>query len=148
MSFGSLLVVNGSLTYLVPENEREQLSDAFGSRSDGPVRVETPDGTIELPATAAAAVRHLLSELATGSEVHVLADAAELTTQEAAHLLGLSRTYIVRLIDQGKLPAHLVGTHRRLFAADVLAYQQQRSARLAAVAEVTGADTVAGVPYR
>lgn len=112
------------------------------------MRVQTADGTIELPATAAAAVWHLLAELATGAEVHVLADNAELTTQQAGDILGISRTYVVRLIDQGKLPAHLVGTHRRLLAADVLAYQQRRSTRLGAVAQVTEADDASGVPYR
>jgi hypothetical protein len=54
----------------------------------------------------------------------------------------------VRLVDQGKLPAHLVGTHRRLRATDVLAYQARRNARLEAVAEITEADVAAGVPYR
>lgn len=140
--------MTNTATYTVPDDEREQLSGALDSRFQGAVRVETPSGTIELPATAAAAVRHLLTELASGAEVHVLADNAELTTQEAADLLGISRTYLVRLVDQGKLPAHLVGTHRRLLAADVLAYQQQRAARLAAVAEVTAADIVSSVPYR
>lgn len=140
--------MTNAATYTVPDDERSQLSGALGHTFEGPVRVETPEGVIELPASAAAAVRHLLSELATGAEVHVLADNAELTTQDAADLLGISRTYLVRLIDQGKLPAHLVGTHRRLFASDVLAYQQRRSARLAAVAEVTAADVAVGVPYR
>ncbi len=103
---------------------------------------------MELPAAAADAVRHLLVELASGASVRVLVDDADLTTQQAADLLGISRTYVVRLIDQGSIPARLVGTHRRVRAADVLAYQARREARLRAVAQITEADVAAGVPYR
>ena len=110
--------------------------------------MQTEHGVVELPAAAAEAVRHLLVELATGAAVHVLADDTELTTQQAADLLGISRTYLVRLVDQGKLPAHLVGTHRRLDAADVLAYRARRDVRLSAVADITEADVATGVPYR
>ena len=52
------------------------------------------------------------------------------------------------MIDDGKVPAHLVGTHRRLSATDVLAYQAHRDARLEAVAAITKADEEVGVAYR
>lgn len=134
--------------YTVPPTEREQLSNALDDPGSGSVTVQTSTGMVELPAAAAAAVRHLLSELASGAAVHVLADNAELTTQQAADLLGISRTYLVRLVDQGTIPAHFAGTHRRLCAADVLAYQNRRAKRLDAVAEVTHADRTVGLPYR
>jgi excisionase family DNA binding protein len=136
-------------SYAVSGADRERLAVAFVEHeSSGPVVVQTDEGVVELPIAAAEAVRHLLVELASGSSVHVLADDAELTTQEAADLLGISRTYLVRLVDDGKVDAHLVGTHRRLRAADVLAYQAQRGSRLRAVANVTEADAAVGVPYR
>ncbi len=83
-----------------------------------------------------------------GGAVHLLTDDADLTTQEAADILGISRTYVVRLVDDAKIPAHLVGTHRRLRAADVLAYKARRDARLAGVDAIASADAAAGVPYR
>jgi excisionase family DNA binding protein len=142
--------VSKALPYAVTGTDRERLATAFprSGASSEPVKVETGDRVIELPAAAADAVRHLLAELASGASVHVLARDAELTTQEAADLLGLSRTYLVRLIDQGKLPARLVGTHRRVRVADVLAYQARRSARLQAVAEITRSDRAADIPYQ
>jgi excisionase family DNA binding protein len=77
--------------------------------------------------------------------VHLLTDDDELTTQHAADILGLSRTYVVRLIDQGNLPAHMVGTHRRLRANDVIAYRARRDDRLAAVAAISAADDDLGI---
>lgn len=146
---GTIAKVSNSTTYAVSGTDRERLASAFADpQSAGPVTIQTAGGAVELPTAAADAVRHLLIELASGASVHVLADDADLTTQEAADWLGISRTYLVRLIDAGKVPAHLVGTHRRLRASDVLAYQARRAARLEAVAAITQADEAAGVAYR
>ncbi len=65
--------------------------------------------------------------------MHVLVDDKDLTTQEAAELLGLSRTFVVRLIVRGKLAALFAGSHRRVRTAEALAYARRRQARLAAV---------------
>ena len=94
------------------------------------------------------AVEQLLTDLASGGVVHVLADDRDVTTQEAADVLGLSRTFVVRLIDSGKLPAHLAGTHRRVRVADVVAYADERRRRLDAVAAIADADQAAGIDYR
>jgi excisionase family DNA binding protein len=141
--------VSADAVFDVPDEERPRLA-GFVADSDGPrsVAVRTDEGEVELPPAAGRAVLALLSELASGTAVQLVPVDAELTTQEAADLLGLSRTYVVRLIDSGALPAHLVGTHRRLRAADVLAYKARRAERLAAVRAVTEADVEAGVPYR
>ncbi|MEO5679194.1 MAG: helix-turn-helix domain-containing protein [Acidimicrobiales bacterium] len=128
--------------------DRKRLAAAVGAPDDGaPMAIRTAGGEIELPPAARAAVRQLLEDLAAGTPVHLVSDDGELTTQQAGELLGISRTYVVRLVDAGKLPGHRVGTHRRLRVADVLAYKAKRDHALAGAAAVAEADVAAGVPY-
>jgi excisionase family DNA binding protein len=93
------------------------------------------------------AVRRLLEELASGSSVHLISVDTELTTQEAAELLGLSRTYLVRLVDQGVIPAQMAGTHRRLRTSDVVAFRDERARRHAALDDLARAEEELGLDY-
>lgn len=69
-----------------------------------------------------------------------------LTTQAAANLLGVSRPFLVGLLDQGKIPHHLVGSHRKVYFKDVKAYQENRDKeRRAAMEQVFGEIDQAGV---
>ena len=79
--------------------------------------------------------------------MHVVATDDEMTTQQAADVLGMSRTYVVRLIDQGTIPAHLVGTHRRLNAVDVLSYRQRRQEAIDGMQEIADADEELGLTH-
>jgi excisionase family DNA binding protein len=53
---------------------------------------------------------------------------AELTTVEAGKLLGMSRQFLIKLLERGEIPFHMVGSHRRMYARDVLAYKTKRDA--------------------
>lgn len=88
------------------------------------------DGTpsIEIPAPAAELLVRLLSEMAQGHAVTLIPIDAELTTQKAADLLGVSRPFIVKEIEAGHLPARKVGTHRRILFKDLMAYKHRTDA--------------------
>jgi excisionase family DNA binding protein len=126
------------------EDERRAVS---GLDETAEVRVTVGGTEITLPAVAGRAITRLLNDLASGASVHLITGDAELTTQEAADILGLSRTFVVRLIDQGDLKGHLVGTHRRLKATAVLEYKARRDARLASLADLTAIDEELGLDY-
>lgn len=73
-----------------------------------------------------AILKQVVAALSKGQSISILTRDQEVTTQQAAELLGLSRPTVVRLIDAGELPAHVPGTERRkLRLADVLAYREE-----------------------
>lgn len=88
--------------------------------------VHRGDGTTEaamLPAEAARVVRAVLDGLFAGRKVAVLAEDAELSPNEVAEIVGMSRPLVVRRMDAGELPFRWVGAHRRSLLADVLAFK-------------------------
>ncbi len=102
--------------------------------------------TLELPASAAAPLLAMLKAFAEGKPVSVHAADAEVTAQQAADLLNVSRPYLVGLVDKGVLPARMVGNQRRLPLKDVLAYKQDTQAkRRAALDELAKSDQELGL---
>lgn len=81
---------------------------------------------VTLPKQTAVWVRDLLEDLAEGRLVRPPEPDEEMTTQQVANLLGVSRPFVVKLIDDGKLPGHKVGTHRRVYTRDALAFKEKR----------------------
>jgi excisionase family DNA binding protein len=82
-----------------------------------------------LPPHIAQLIRQVLTCLAAGREVTISENLTELTPNEAADVLNVSRTYIIKLLDDGVLPYRLVGTHRRIPYADLLAHKTEVQAR-------------------
>ncbi|MCZ2111464.1 MAG: excisionase family DNA-binding protein [Dehalococcoidia bacterium] len=69
-------------------------------------------------------------DLAEGRGISIIPSDTELTTQQAADLLNVSRPHVIKLLDSGELPLlRKVGTHRRLRLHDVLEYRERRSKR-------------------
>ncbi|HHL7586577.1 DNA-binding protein [Klebsiella quasipneumoniae] len=81
---------------------------------------------IELPTSSLTLLMSILGELAAGNAVQVVPVHAELTTQEAANILNVSRPHMVKLLEEGKLPFHKTGRHRRVLFADLMKYKEQR----------------------
>jgi excisionase family DNA binding protein len=108
------------------------------------VRVRAEAGGAEqavvLPRQAFELFLEVLGQLANGNAVTILPVHAELTTQQAAELLNVSRPYVVSLLEEQVIPYRKVGSHRRLRAADVLAYKHRDEARRKQVLDELTAD--------
>jgi excisionase family DNA binding protein len=136
-----------SASFRASKAQRDQLRRALDAGAE--VIVEQPDGerlkSGELARFLAAAV----SELASGDEVVLLRGDAEISPAEAGTLLGISRQFVDRLIDNDKLPARrLPGSrHRRLRVADVVAFGESRDKRLALISDAVNTLVDGGAEY-
>src|ERR1039458_2156959 len=74
------------------------------------------DGTrLWLPRSAVLVLKEALRNIALGQSVALVPQTRQLTTQRAADLLGVSRPYLVKLLESGQLPYHKTGSHRRVY---------------------------------
>lgn len=81
---------------------------------------------VEVPTFALRLLGDILNELALGNTVKVVPVHAELTTQEAADMLNVSRPHLVKLLDEGQIPHTKTGSHRRIKFTDVMAFKAER----------------------
>lgn len=94
--------------------------------------------TVEAPKNIVSILKNIIDILAEGESVAIAAIEEQLTTQEAADILNVSRQYLVRLLSEGKIPFTKAGTHRRVLMKDVLAFKAQRDQkRRTALQELT-----------
>jgi excisionase family DNA binding protein len=100
--------------------------DAALAKDGGEVRLIVPSGKeLRLPEPVREVLRRAVGELARGDGVSVLPVETELTTQQAAELLSVSRPYLVKLLEEEQeIPFHKVGRHRRVKLADLLEYKR------------------------
>ena len=113
------------------------------------LRLDEPNAPNEAVIVPAAAVRLLLkilNEMASGHTVHVIPDRAEIGTGETAELLNCSRPHAIKLLDDGQIPSHRVGTHRRALLKDVMEYRDEHyKARKAILDRMSAIDQELGL---
>jgi excisionase family DNA binding protein len=102
--------------------------------------------TIRIPASAAHLLIQILDEMSRGNAVKLIPIHAELTTQEAADMLNISRPTLIQLLNEGGIEFRKVGTHRRVRFESVMQYKRQLDTeRKAALAELSAYDQEIGL---
>jgi len=89
------------------------------------IEVQGEKDPIKIPVSALEHLNTIIDLMAQGKAITVNPVDAEITTQEAADLLNVSSPYIVKLLEEGEIPFHKVGSHRRIKLRDLLAYKQE-----------------------
>jgi excisionase family DNA binding protein len=90
---------------------------------------------IEVPPSALKLIGQLLGAMSEGQTVTLVPSKREFTTVEAAHFLNVSRPFVVKEIEEGRLPHRMVGTHRRIAFEDLRAYARKMREKQAAALE-------------
>ena len=131
----------------------EQLIQLISSQrqEDGGVKFELADPAgktrpITLTPTISDSLLGMLRLVASGRGFTLLPVKAELTTTQAADYLNVSRPYLVKLLEDGSIPFHMTGRHRRVLAENLFAYRDKRnSERSNALEELAELDREAGL---
>ncbi|MGE3804374.1 MAG: helix-turn-helix domain-containing protein [Gemmataceae bacterium] len=128
---------------LARESSRRLATHKLGRRSS--VRIQLLDDgkqaeAIDVPASAVRLFLHLLTEMSQGNAVTLIPTHAELTTQQAADLLHVSRPYLVKLLEEGKIPCRTVGKYRRVRFDDLMAFKRKDDEARAKVVDQLAAE--------
>jgi excisionase family DNA binding protein len=143
---------------LVPRSDQEAaLAKSLGQDIAGFVNGDTTLGIIitrtsgerlegTIPTFALRLLAKILSDMHQGKPVTLVPNHAELTTQQVAAMLHVSRPYVIKLLDQGAIPHRTVGRHRRVRYDDLKAYiDRQAEARKATLRELIAYDDELGI---
>lgn len=105
-----------------------------------------PEESVRVPVSAVRMLVRILEEMAKGNAITLIPVHAELTTQEAADMLNISRPSLIHLLDEGKIDYRKVGTHRRVRFEALMKFKRQADAdRKAALAELAAYDQELGI---
>lgn len=107
----------------------EQLNRLFSEGTSQPRLVGSNGEEILLPEAVYQALRQVVSAMATGQAVSLVPEDCEMTTQEAADLLNVSRPHLIKLLEVGKIPFITVGSHRRIYSQDLMEYKKERDSQ-------------------
>lgn len=131
----------------VSEDDQRQVLELYQKIQRSRAKLVGPDGrTQNLPVSLYEFLVKLIGDLCEGQSVAIVQHDAQLTTVEAARMLGVSRQFLIGQLERGEMPHHMVGTHRRIYARDVLAYKAKRDGKRRTILdELTRAEAADGL---
>lgn len=135
------------LPIALSEADQRQVLELYQKIQRSRAKLVGPDGkTQSLPVSLYEFLVKLIADLCEGQSVAIVQNDAQLTTVEAARMLGVSRQFLVNLLERDEIPYHMVGTHRRIYVRDLLAYKAKRdSKRRQVLDELTRAEAEDGL---
>src|SRR5258708_7499677 len=111
----------------ISPKEQKEIADIYAKLREAEAKLIGPDGKTEiLPNNLYSFLLRLLADLRAGHSVTILQNRHDLTPVEASKVLGMPRQFLIQLLEKGEIPFHLVGTHRRIYVRDVIAYKAKR----------------------
>jgi|SRR5579862_3596646 len=111
----------------ISSKEQRELVETYAKLLEAEAKLVGSEGRSEdLPNNLYSFLLRLLADLHAGTPVTILQNRHELTTAEAGRILGVSRQFLVQLLERGEMPFHMAGTHRRIYVRDVMAYKAKR----------------------
>jgi excisionase family DNA binding protein len=130
----------------IPENQEAQIRDLRRLIQSGDAKLVGSDGRqIAIPQPVHELLLVILRNLQSGNAISIVPEHQQLTTQRAANILGVSRPFLVGLVEAGEIPFHMVGRHRRIYLRDLLDYKRRRDgARHEAINNMARAEMEAG----
>lgn len=108
------------------ENLFQVLRTTTKERQGRYLLIDAKDNKTEIPESVFQVLTAVAEAMAKGQSVAVISYGEQLTTQQAADLLGVSRPFLIGLVEAGKIPYQMVGTHRRVRMDQLLAYKASR----------------------
>lgn len=133
---------------ILPSKEDSELAQTasreLARKQPSELRIRLDDGQeLALPKAATRLITHLLTEMAQGNAVTIIPVHANLTTQEAADYLNVSRPFLIGLLESGKIEYHKIGTHRRVRFLDLVKYKEATEKRRQEIMEDLAAQSQA-----
>jgi excisionase family DNA binding protein len=130
----------------IPDTQETQIRDLRRLIQAGGAKLVGSDGRqIAIPQPVHDLLLVILNNLQAGKAISIVPEHRQLTTQRAANILGVSRVFLVGILESGEIPFHMVGSHRRIYLRDLLDYQRRRdAARHAAIDNMAKAEMEAG----
>jgi excisionase family DNA binding protein len=131
----------------VSDTDRREIEELYLAFRRGKAKLVAPNGEARLlPESLYSFLVELIGLLNEGKSVMIVQNQAKLTTMEAASILGVSRQFLVNLLEKGEIPYHMVGTHRRMYAQDLFQYRARRDEqRHKAIRELAQAEASDGI---